>query len=483
MPGSENKLARFIRAWHGSHADYDRFDDAYINTGEGAQVYGHGHYLGGVKATGETYMRQVTEKHYGQKRKVWRLDGEDAASVADWLTAGADTDLAPDLQALPRDSRRILASVLNRGPDSGAGSRTAHEKLADHIQRLDGDNKGTSIAFDPKIKQNKRDKEMLAKLQTLVIPKDVFDTAFHGRNSHDLVNHIIDNIRSGPARVEKPEEVDALVERHNMLNWIAANQRHLRFTPYDPEKSDHWARLKPIVDRLTLEDSHSAGRLYELRVNADPERMLDWDAALADSSQHVHDAVMKEHPSRPAVDAADTGARHYRAMVDKYGSPAAASKALYEAGIHGIKYKDQFSRGNIRPDIYLDGKKTDESGSGLAGMDKWFVQDAHIRGQYGIDSVAKLRRHYDLHTYDFDNEFGQGASEKSGMYHARATKWMDEHEHRLEIKANKPTYNYVIFDPNMIEHVRKYDLQGNLVHDYGVHAQPVDHDPFEGEHK
>ena len=49
-----------IVAYHGSPADFDRFDDRFIGTGEGAQAYGRGHYFGGAEETGRSYRDALT---------------------------------------------------------------------------------------------------------------------------------------------------------------------------------------------------------------------------------------------------------------------------------------------------------------------------------------------------------------------------------------------------------------------------------------
>jgi hypothetical protein len=48
-----------IRAYHGSPHNFDRFDARKINTGEGAQAYGHGHYFAGSEDTGKFYRDSV----------------------------------------------------------------------------------------------------------------------------------------------------------------------------------------------------------------------------------------------------------------------------------------------------------------------------------------------------------------------------------------------------------------------------------------
>jgi hypothetical protein len=47
--------SKYIRAYHGSPYDFDRFDASKIGTGEGAQAYGRGLYFAGNEDTGRYY--------------------------------------------------------------------------------------------------------------------------------------------------------------------------------------------------------------------------------------------------------------------------------------------------------------------------------------------------------------------------------------------------------------------------------------------
>lgn len=51
-----------FRGWHGSHADFNAFDDRFIGTGEGAQMYGVGHYIAGNEGTGKWYRDQGVQQ-------------------------------------------------------------------------------------------------------------------------------------------------------------------------------------------------------------------------------------------------------------------------------------------------------------------------------------------------------------------------------------------------------------------------------------
>jgi hypothetical protein len=53
---------QFHKVWHGSPHDHNKFDSAKIGTGEGAQVFGYGHYFTDEKAIGEHYRKTLSVK-------------------------------------------------------------------------------------------------------------------------------------------------------------------------------------------------------------------------------------------------------------------------------------------------------------------------------------------------------------------------------------------------------------------------------------
>lgn len=75
-----------------------------------------------------------------------------------------------------------------------------------------------------------------------------------------------------------------------------------------------------------------SGGLYRLRVNADPARMVDWDAPAAGQRAA---ATFEKH----GIDLeGKSGGEAYSALAEKLGSQKAASEALAEAGVPGVKY-------------------------------------------------------------------------------------------------------------------------------------------------
>lgn len=134
-----------------------------------------------------------------------------------------------------------------------------------------------------------------------------------------------------------------------------------------------------------IEHLHGApsGRMYEVRINADPDQFLDWDKPLSQQSEKVRSAIgydlspeasakaerlskqledtyarLGASPDRRPVDPllirqAEMLEKQLEAIdpkgfakmrVDNIGGDPAASRRLREAGIPGIKYLDQGSR-------------------------------------------------------------------------------------------------------------------------------------------
>ena len=92
------------------------------------------------------------------------------------------------------------------------------------------------------------------------------------------------------------------------------------------------------IDRVKAAKAH----IYEVNIAANPEHMLHWDKPLSEQSPYVQKAIEKlriKSQSRPDED--PTGAALYHRMQEG----AIGAQAMREAGIPGIRYLDQGSRG------------------------------------------------------------------------------------------------------------------------------------------
>jgi hypothetical protein len=97
----------------------------------------------------------------------------------------------------------------------------------------------------------------------------------------------------------------------------------------------------------------TGGNMYEVDIHADPQRLLDWDKPLAQQSQQVRNILNENWWAHPEAHANQTGSQIYDAMIrdisptglSRLNAPVRVSQQLNEAGIPGVRYLDQWSRG------------------------------------------------------------------------------------------------------------------------------------------
>jgi hypothetical protein len=175
------------------------------------------------------------------------------------------------------------------------------------------------------------------------------------------------------------------------------------------------------------------GRMYEVDINAKPEQFLDWDRRMGQQPadvQAVASAVRKFDPERSA------DAWYMDVGLGRKGSYPEATDTLRQAGIPGIKYLDQGSRG-AEPAWTVGGKPLDMS------------DPTH---------VAAFNKAL----------YPRAASQSIGDLYSKGDPVGDEALRLLATKATLPevkdvtprSSNYVVFDDSLIDILRKYGLSG-----------------------
>jgi hypothetical protein len=185
--------------------------------------------------------------------------------------------------------------------------------------------------------------------------------------------------------------------------------------------------------------TNAGGKTYQVSINADPERFLDWDKPMSEQSPSVRQAFLdnltrRKWPEDKIEDVLSVNTNGQQALnyIMPSGDKSQATEVLRQAGIPGIKYLDQGSRGP--PVQILSPKDT-------------------VHGQWLVKQMPNGQVYY------------RGADEAA----ARAA-----YE-----SAPKPTSNYVVFDDKIIDIIKKYGLAGLIAGGASHFAtQPVDHDPF-----
>lgn len=207
------------------------------------------------------------------------------------------------------------------------------------------------------------------------------------------------------------------------------------------------------------------GRMYEVSIDADPDDFIDWDqpitkkqadaafASLGDvrpvklRSGHYGLTMVGKDGSGKIIQGvneatAEDALRMLRLSFDEltgknadallagiHGDKAIAARALSDAGVPGIKYLDQGSRGTSGGEL-IDTFQKDG---------KWF---------------SKIR---------VKNRAGAGFSEPTDTFTTSAPHATKEAaEEWAQSKINQGTRNYVVFDPRLVKIVKKYGVAGAL---------------------
>jgi len=112
--------SKYIRAYHGSPYDFDRFDASKIGTGEGAQAYGHGLYFAGNEAVADSYRRMNSLPEWTPEEFAsnwWRTNS--GIHAADAATAKAvtirDIEEAMTNSLTPEFMQRGIEYLRNAG--------------------------------------------------------------------------------------------------------------------------------------------------------------------------------------------------------------------------------------------------------------------------------------------------------------------------------------------------------------------------------
>ena len=79
---------RPMDVWHGSPYRFNRFDSSKIGSGEGAQAYAYGHYLGEARGTGEAYKETLKSKQFAKIVEKGRNDFDVIAPDGTMLAEG-----------------------------------------------------------------------------------------------------------------------------------------------------------------------------------------------------------------------------------------------------------------------------------------------------------------------------------------------------------------------------------------------------------
>lgn len=140
------------------------------------------------------------------------------------------------------------------------------------------------------------------------------------------------------------------------IRAIRSNKDWMKRWDVDPRRSAEEAQAIGNINKYV---SSPRAHMYEVNINADPARFLDWDKPLSQQPQAARDVVNKKFSppgtnrylddlllvsstKENGLEYTASGSRIYQALAN--GNRQEISRQLNEAGIPGIKYLDQGSR-------------------------------------------------------------------------------------------------------------------------------------------
>lgn len=399
-----------ITAYHGSPHDFDRFDMSRIGTGEGAQAYGHGLYMAESRDVADTYRTagsagNVPSSTYKAPSDVLARHAEDFGKLA-----VSDALLVKGFGALDVERRGMVVPMM-RGvlEDPEIAKAVVRLLPVDVVHMLGGKKLAPQALLD--------NPSMLVDL----LPA----------NANDLV----------PGRVQAIDVLAPYVARATAERPLIGTQSRALL-----EKALAARRAGKGDLHVSSEIPYpsKSGKMYEVRINADPESFLDWDKPLSQQGEAVreHLSAMKKrledygaHPIKDTI--ADLSMAYNKRSTGYEGE---FEQSLRQKGIPGIKYLDQGSR---TPKILFDDQPVVKGAKG-----NWAVQsaaeslDLHGTPEKAIEALSGQTRGHG----------GDAAREAIELLRSG----------RVAKHQPEGTRNFVIFDAQIVDILKKYGLAGAI---------------------
>lgn len=235
LAASEKRSAniREQRVYHGSGADFDRFDHSHIGEGEGNQAFGWGTYVTEVEGIGRTYAEQNAQDVSPTEEDFEMMNAAISEKVLERF-GGIDTELRVDydgdggfnLLDVPNNKEVLVKfrKYFENHPDEFDGYIEDYDLDDEYGRRDFADAVSASMLdFARKVAEDYKDKYLPTKqrvLYTVDIPDD------NGRNYLDWNGHPVESllkdvssflesngferVQDSPARYEKGESTVVL---------------------------------------------------------------------------------------------------------------------------------------------------------------------------------------------------------------------------------------------------------------------------------
>jgi hypothetical protein len=305
-------------AWHGSREDFEKFMTEKIGTGEGAQAFGWGLYFAGKKQVAEFYREKLAGGGMEQRLVI---DGKNPWEAISGIYYQADEELQNGLLNLHARSFHVKP-----GKEGIAKLRsdleTSIKNLTEWIAR--------PITLSRDESDLASDKAALRALDTYNI--DILPAEKKGKLYEvDLKPAEDEYLDYDKPLADQSEKIQKAIEQFKVM------------PRYKIERSPDRAGLSRIVNNEgdIISDSLTRDEAREIinELEARDKEMTGGDIYARVSERLALQRAMRSEEG-PA------GWQTFQNTVnDRQANDRAASLALREAGVRGIRYLDQFSRG------------------------------------------------------------------------------------------------------------------------------------------
>lgn len=285
----------FRRAYHGSAADFDRFDHSFMGTGEGAQAYGWGTYVTEVDGIARTYAEKLTQPARDNRTVYKRARiRENETSIS------------------------VIKSMIDEFPDAQRG----REK---HLAELENE-----------LAEQNRKKEQIAKDNG----KDSFVYKNFMFYAEDIISDLERSIRNAKKNIE--DEAGYNEQRKKQIEDLEAENRKLQ------SEVDEIERQVPR-NLYTVEIPDDNGTNY---LDWAQDLTEEEESDIIDRLSSVNnDSFDYDYFSEKLEQYEDiynlTGEGLYK-LLSQYGfdnNAQEASMLLHDIGFTGIKYPAQYQSG------------------------------------------------------------------------------------------------------------------------------------------
>jgi len=321
------KGLRYVNVWHGSPANFDRFDTNFMSSGEGNQAYGWGLYFTDTKEIAErNYRDRLAGYEYTANGKPLEEWAEETLKPLGIPYASVLNAIKRQLQNFPTAQRLLEITRELRDEDAIRLAELEAEPARDRGPE-DGDYAYTQVIRNVITRAN-RQIAVLEKLATAKVEK---------RSAGKLYN-----VELAP----KDDEWllwDAPISEQSDKVKAALTKMGMKI-PIGPE-------LQELRNQAKLLDDAWEARRVMLRQELRKPGVGPSDTRIQELTKEIDQLYAARNSAINGLKLWEgNGGKLYDYLEETYRSNKEASLALLAAGVPGVKYLDGFSRGPNKED-------------------------------------------------------------------------------------------------------------------------------------